>query len=73
MGILLKCIGVIQGYAIVAGLLNLCENTETGLKLIKIDNSLHMWTTVRNNQRNLSNFMHNSKKKLPKNMVIYKK
>ena len=29
-----------------------------------------MWTTVRNNQRNLSNFMHNGEKKLSKNTYI---
>ena len=42
MGILLKSMGSIQGYAIVAGLFEICENTETRLKLIKMDNSLHM-------------------------------
>ena len=34
--------GVVQGYAVMAGLFEVCENTETWLKLIKMDNSLHM-------------------------------
>ena len=42
MGILMKSMQVIQRYAIVAELFEICENTETELKLIKMDNSLHM-------------------------------
>ena len=71
MGILIKSMGVIQGYTIVAGLFETCENTETGLKLIEMDNSLHIWITVRKNQITWSNFMQNSVKNLPKNTIIY--
>ena len=41
-GILIKSMGVIQGYAIVAGLFDVCENTETPLKLIKLDMSINI-------------------------------
>ena len=69
----MKSTGVKQGYTIVAGLFEICKSTETRLKLIKMDNSLHMYMyiTVRKNQRNLSNFMPNSAKKLPMNTIIY--
>ena len=33
MNILIGCIGVIQGYAMVTGLFEICENTENRLNL----------------------------------------
>ena len=36
MDILMKSMGVMIGYAIVAGFLEICENTENRLKLIEI-------------------------------------
>ena len=66
----MKSIGVLQGYAIVAGLFEIRKNREIRLKFIKIDNSLHRLIIVRKNERNLSNFMQNSAKKMPKNMII---
>ena len=71
MGILKKSVRVMQGYTIVARLLEICENTENRLKLIEMGNSFHMKITVRKNQRNFSNFMQNSAKKLWKNTIIY--
>ena len=42
MDTLMKSMGVIQEYAIVAGLFEICKNTENQLKLVEMDNSLHM-------------------------------
>ena len=43
MGILMKSMRVIQGYDIVAGLFEICENTKIRLKLIEMDNTLHIY------------------------------
>ena len=69
----MKSIGVIPGYAIdlEADLFEICNKTETLLKLTKIDNSFHIQIIVRKNQGNVSDFMQNSAKKLPKNTIIY--
>ena len=63
MGILMKSTGVIQGYIIVAGLSEICEDTENRLKPIEMDNSLYIKITVRKNERNLSVLMQNIAKK----------
>ena len=40
MGIIKKSMRVIQGYTIVPGLFDICQNTENRQKLIEIDNSV---------------------------------
>ena len=41
MGIFKKSIRVIRGHTIAAGLFEICENTENGIKPIETGNSLH--------------------------------
>ena len=43
MGILMKSVGVIQGYAIVAGLFDIRKITETRQKIIKMDNFFYIF------------------------------
>ena len=64
---------VIHGYIIVAGLFDICKNTETQLKFIDVYHTLHTYITVLTNERNLSFFMQNFETKLPKNTTIYRK
>ena len=42
VGILTKRMGVMQGYAISVGLFKITETTESRLKLIEMENSLHL-------------------------------
>ena len=44
---------VMQGYIKVAGLFDICKNTENRLKLIEMNNSFHTKITVNKNERNL--------------------
>ena len=52
MGILLKSMGVIQGYAIVAERFETCKNIDNRLKLVEIDNCSHI-----KNEKNSPVFM----------------
>ena len=57
IGIYMKIIGILQGYEIVAGLFEICKNTENRLGLDYVNISLYMQITVKTNKRNLSVFM----------------
>ena len=71
MGIFKKSMRVIQGYTVVVEFFEIYENTENLLKLTEMDNSLHMYITVRKNERNLSVFMQQIANLLSENTIVY--
>ena len=68
MGILMKSMRVIQGYVTVARLIEILvcgTKNRNRLKLVAMDNSLHVWITVRKNR----SFQTKNAKKLSKNYL----
>ena len=52
MGIYIKSMGAMQGCVLLAGFFEICENRENRLKLIEMDNSLHLWIIIEKKSNN---------------------